>query len=160
MIKPFLILAAVLALNAAQAQAQQYRVIGVMDGDTVKVLSNDRQQIKCRLHGVDAPEKNQAYGQRSKDSLSEMVFQKLVDVAVVDRDQYGRSICRISLNGVDINKVQLQRGMVWHYSRYSKDASYAQAEAAARQQRLGLWADANPTPPWAFRRNEKSGYFR
>jgi endonuclease YncB( thermonuclease family) len=157
--KTFFILAA-LAFTTAAAQAQQYRVIGVMDGDTVKVLSNDRQQIKCRLHGVDAPEKNQAYGQRSKDSLSEMVFQKVVDVAVVDQDQYGRSVCRISLNGVDINKVQLQRGMVWHYSRYSKDASYAQAEAAARQQRLGLWGDANPTPPWAFRRNERSANYR
>lgn len=156
----FFILAAASLIFTSPANAGQYRVVGVSDGDTIKVLSNDRKQIKCRLHGVDAPEKNQAFGQRSKDSLSDMVFQKFVDVAVVDQDQYGRSVCRISLNGMDINKVQLQRGMVWHYSRYSKDASYAQAEAAARQQRLGLWADANPTPPWAFRRNERSGRFR
>lgn len=153
--KTFLIFAAALALNAAQAQAQQYRVIGVMDGDTVKVLSSDHQQMKCRLFGIDAPEKAMNYGERSKQSLSDMVFQKHVSVTVVDQDQYGRSVCRIILNGVDVNKVQLQRGLAWHYSRYSKDASYAEAERAARQQRLGLWADPNPIAPWSFRRSER-----
>jgi micrococcal nuclease len=126
-----------LAFGTATAQAQQYRVVGISDGDTVKVLSPDRQQMKCRLFGIDAPEKAMSYGERSKQSLSEMIFQKQVDVTVVDQDQYGRSVCRIFLNGVDVNKVQLQRGMAWHYSRYDKSASYAQAERDARQQRLG-----------------------
>jgi endonuclease YncB( thermonuclease family) len=156
--KIYLSFAAALALSAA-AQAQQYRVVGVSDGDTLRVLSPDKRQIKCRLHGIDAPESAQNFGARSKQSLSDMIFQKQVDVTVVDQDQYGRSVCRIFLNGVDINKAQLQRGMAWHYARYSKDASYAQAEQAARQQRLGLWADSNPTPPWSFRRIEKSNRY-
>jgi len=144
-----------LAFGLANAQAQEYRVVGISDGDTVKVLSPDRQQIKCRLHGIDAPESQQAYGQVSKRSLSDMVFGKNVKVEIVDQDQYGRSVCRIILNGVDVNKVQLQRGLAWHYSRYSKDASYAQAERTARQQRLGLWADPDPIAPWSFRRENK-----
>jgi micrococcal nuclease len=144
-----------LAFGATAAQAQQYRVVGISDGDTVKVLSSDRQQVKCRLHGIDAPESSQPYGQVSKTSLSDMVFGKNVTVEILDQDQYGRSVCRIILNGVDVNKVQLQRGLAWHYSRYSKDVSYAQAERAARQQRLGLWADIDPTAPWSFRRDNK-----
>ena len=154
-----LILAATLMLSAVQAHAEQYRVVGVMDGDTIRVLK-DRSQMKCRLSAVDAPEKNQPYGQQSKKSLSDMVFNKMVEVNVVDHDQYGRSVCVIALNGVDINKAQVQRGMAWWYRKYSKDASYGHAESAARHQRVGLWADANPTPPWAFRRTERSTGFR
>jgi micrococcal nuclease len=158
--KMTVILAAALAFCTAHAQAEQYRVVGIMDGDTVKVLSSDRQQIKCRLSGIDAPESNQAFGQRSKQSLSDMIFQKQVEITVVDQDRYGRSVCLIILNGVDINKVQIQRGMAWHYVQYSRDASYAQAEASAQQQRLGLWADSNPTPPWIFRHSNKAVSYR
>lgn len=158
--KHFLFLAAALVAFSAHAQTQQYRVVGIMDGDTVKLLSSAQQQIKCRLAAIDAPESKQAYGQQSKKSLSDMVFGKTVAIEVLDQDQYGRSVCRIILNGVDVNKVQVQRGMAWHYTRYSKDSSYAQAERDARQQRLGLWADADPTPPWLFRRNEKAINYR
>lgn len=149
-----------LAFGAAHAQAQQYRVIGVSDGDTIRVLSGDRQQIKCRMYGIDAPESSQDYGQRSKTALSDAIYQKMVSVEILDQDQYGRSVCRIFLNGVDVNKVQLQRGMAWHYKRYSQDAAYSQAESTARQQRLGLWSDSNPTPPWSFRRSEKAANYR
>lgn len=151
-----LILATMLAFGTAQAQAQLYRVVGISDGDTIKVLSADRQQIKCRLQGIDAPETAQPYGQVSKTSLSDMVFGKEVKVEVLDQDQYGRSVCRIIMNGIDVNKVQLQRGLAWHYKHYSSDESYAQAERTARQQRIGLWAESNPTPPWSFRRNKKA----
>lgn len=144
-------------LLATHANAEQFRVIGVMDGDTVRVLSSERRQMKCRLHGVDAPEKSQPWGERSKQSLSDLVFQKLVDVEQVDQDQYGRAVCRIILNGVDINKVQLQRGMAWWYRRYSRESSYEQSESAAKRQRLGLWSDPHPTPPWDYRRGERSG---
>lgn len=149
-----------LAFGAAHAQAQQYRVIGVSDGDTIRVLNGDRQQIKCRMYGIDAPESSQDYGQRSKAALSDAIYQKMVSVEILDQDQYGRSVCRIFLNGVDVNKVQLQRGMAWHYKRYSQDAAYSQAESAARQQRLGLWSDSHPTPPWSFRRSEKAVNYR
>ena len=151
-----LILAAMLAFVTASAQAQLYRVVGISDGDTIKVLSAAKQQIKCRLHGIDAPESRQSYGMASKISLSDMVFGKEVKVEVLDQDKYGRSVCRIFLNGVDVNKVQLQRGFAWHYRRYSDDASYAQAERTARQQHLGLWAEPNPNAPWIFRHDKKT----
>jgi len=152
--------AAILAVSASYAHAEQFRVVGVTDGDTVKVLSSDNRQMKCRLFGIDAPEQSQSNGQASKASLSDMIYRKTVDVEVVDSDQYGRSVCRIFLNGVDVNKAQIQRGFAWWYTRYSKDASYGQAQDAARQQRLGLWAEPNPTPPWAYRREGRSNNFR
>lgn len=154
-----LLLAATAFFACTGVQAQQFRVVGVIDGDTVKVLSAGRQQIKCRLHGIDAPESSMPYGERSKESLSDLVFQKQVTVEVLDQDQYGRSVCRLLLNGIDVNKLQLQRGFAWHYARYSNDAAYAQAERAARQQRIGLWADPDPTPPWSFRRNKRAGTY-
>jgi micrococcal nuclease len=156
MTKITLILATMLAFTTASAQAQLYRVIGISDGDTIKVLSADKQQIKCRLFGIDAPESRQSFGQASKNSLSDMVFGKDVKVEILDQDQYGRSVCRIILNGVDVNKVQLQRGFAWFYARYSDDVSYAAAERTARQQKLGLWSEPNQTPPWFFRRNQKA----
>lgn len=159
--KIYLIFFAALAFIASHAQAQQqYRVVGISDGDTVRVLDESRQQIRCRMYGIDAPESSQEYGARSKQSLSELIFNKTVTVEIRDQDQYGRSVCRILLNGVDINKVQIERGMAWHYARYSNDASYAQAERAARQQHLGLWADPDPTPPWLFRRSQKAVNYR
>ena len=152
--------AAVLAFSASSAHSEQFRVVAVSDGDTVRVLSSGNREMKCRLHGIDAPETSQSMGQASKASLSDMIYRKTVDVEVIDQDQYGRSVCRIVLNGVDVNKVQIQRGFAWWYSRYSNDASYGQAQDTAKRQRLGLWAEPNPTPPWAFRRQGRSNNFR
>jgi micrococcal nuclease len=152
-----LVFAAVLAGFAWNAQAESYRVVGITDGDTVRVVTVDHRQVKCRLHGIDAPERSQSHGQQSKQSLSDMIYLKAVDIEIVDQDQYGRSVCRIFLNGVDINKLQVQHGMAWWFKRYSHDVTYGQAEQAARQQRIGLWSDVSPTPPWAYRQNENTG---
>lgn len=141
------------AIVASSAWAQPYTVVGISDGDTVKVLSDDRREVKCRLFGIDAPEKNQAFGQASKQSLSDLIYQRVVDIKIVDQDRYGRSVCQISLNGVDVNREQIVRGMAWMYRRYCNDASYNQAEANARSKRIGLWVDVRPTPPWDFRKS-------
>ncbi|ART61548.1 hypothetical protein CBP36_21415 (plasmid) [Acidovorax carolinensis] len=124
----------------------------VIDGDTVAVLSADRKMTRCRLYGIDAPEKGQAYGEVSKKSLSDLAYRKVLDVRLTGTDRYGRAICRLLLDGVDINREQVARGMAWVYRRYSQDRAYFDAEAGARSQRLGLWAGTNPVPPWDFRR--------
>ena len=63
----------------------------------------------------------------------------------------------------DINLGQLAEGYAWHYQYYARKTQgrddfqrYAVAEQQAREQRLGLWQDENPTPPWNFRRARKS----
>jgi len=146
------------ALNAATLQG---KVIGVADGDTVTLLDDQKNQHKIRLQGIDAPEKAQAFGNKSKQSLHEMVHGKEVIVDVQKKDKYGRSVGKIMVNQTDACLEQIKRGMAWHYKQYANEQSpedrdvYAQAESTARAQSLGLWKDKSPTPPWAFRKQNK-----
>lgn len=135
------------------------RVVGVSDGDTVKVLDAAQQLHTVRLMGIDAPEKAQPYGQRSKQSLSEMVFQRQVTVDWEKKDKYGRTVGKISASdGTDICLEQINRGMAWHYKQYAKEqsavdrASYSAAEMTARTNGVGLWQDKSPVPPWEWRK--------
>lgn len=75
---PFLVVM-LIASCAANAETLSGRVVGVSDGDTITVLDGSRQQHKIRLLGVD-PEKAMPFGQRSKESLSRLVFERDEDV--------------------------------------------------------------------------------
>lgn len=99
------------------------RVVSVADGDTITVLDGDKVQHKIRLAGIDAPEKKQAFGNRSKESLSAMAFDKTVDVETGKRDRYGRQIGKVLVNGQDVNLVQVERGMAWFYRKYQREQS-------------------------------------
>lgn len=118
-------------------------------------------QHKVRLAGIDAPERSQPFGQRSKQSLSDLVFSQWVTVETDKRDRYGRAVGKVLKDGVDTNLEQVKRGMAWHYKAYQREQSasdrvtYAEAEEAAREERVGLWRDAQPVPPWDFRRAAK-----
>ena len=81
-----IVLSALLASTAC-ADTLTGRVAGVADGDTITLLDADRQQHKIRLQGIDAPERAQPYGQRSKESLSRLVFNKEVRVDWTKRDR-------------------------------------------------------------------------
>ncbi|MGT2457659.1 thermonuclease family protein [Cupriavidus basilensis] len=142
----------VLCLLPGLARAFPAQVVGVLDGDTVDVLSPEKIKTRCRLYGIDAPEKAQPFGQVSKQSLSDLIYRKTIDVQPLDQDRYGRTICRLRLDGLDVNREQLTRGMAWVYRHYTQEASYLAAEAQARKQRAGLWRDDNPTAPWLYRR--------
>jgi endonuclease YncB( thermonuclease family) len=117
--------------------------VGVSDGDSVTVIDANKTQYKIRLAGIDAPEKAQAYGQKSKDSLSDLVFGQQVDVEWSKRDRYGRTVGKLMLGGVDINLEQIKRGMAWHYKNYQNEQSqedrddYAQSESQAQGKKNG-----------------------
>jgi endonuclease YncB( thermonuclease family) len=142
---------------AAHAETVTGRVVGVADGDTITVLDADKVQHKIRLAGIDAPEKKQAFGNRSKESLSDMVFDKTVNVETEKRDRYGRQIGKVLVNGQDVNLAQVERGMAWFYRQYQREQSpndrklYEAAEDAAKAGRRGFWRDSDPVPPWDFR---------
>ena len=150
-----------LAYAYAQAVTITGRVVGVADGDTVTVLDGSNTQYKIRLSGIDAPEKKQAFGMRSKQSLSDLVFDKQVTVETSKKDRYGREIGKILLStGQDVNLEQVTRGFAWHYKVYEREQSandrklYGFAEQGARIGRRGLWADADPVPPWEYRHSK------
>jgi endonuclease YncB( thermonuclease family) len=157
------LLALVLTLTSLTCFADQLqgKVIKVTDGDTVNVLTSDFQTHKVRLSGIDAPEKKQAFGNKSKQALADDIDGKIVTVDYNKRDRYQRIIGKIMLNGNDINLLQIKRGLAWHYKKYEKEqevedrAIYADAEYLAQRDKVGLWADINPTPPWDFRKQKR-----
>lgn len=131
------------------------RVVAVSDGDTITVLV-DKRQVKVRLAEIDAPEKMQAFGQRAKQALSDLVYDKTVMLDVVDTDRYGRSVARVLVNGVSANEQMVSQGMAWCYRKYLRGDWCLPAEAAAREAKNGLWADPDPTAPWEWRKNRRA----
>jgi endonuclease YncB( thermonuclease family) len=164
---PGLALAAFLCLllvsNAlGQESIISARVVGITDGDTVKALLAGNELLRVRLSWIDAPERSQAFGQRSKQHLSELVFGRDVELHTYGLDRYGRTQAVVMLDGVDINLEQVRSGMAWCYTRYLSQApadiqaSYRQAEAEAWEQQRGLWSERDPIPPWEYRRAQKA----
>lgn len=146
-----------LVLSAhVHAETLMGRVVGVADGDTLTVLDSSKGQTKIRLHQIDAPEKKQDFGQRSKQSLSDLVYGKQVRVEVFDTDKYQRKVGKVWVNGTDANLEQVKRGMAWVYEKYANDPAYFAAERAAKSGRVGLWNQPNPTPPWVFRHPDRA----
>ena len=133
------------------------RVIRVVDGDSVNVLRlSEKEELKLRLYGIDAPEWKQAYGKESKDALNGLLgTNKEIFVKVLDKDRYGRLICKLHLNSEDIsvNEWMVSEGNAWHYVKYAPDdINLQQAEKNARKNKLGLWSLETPMPPWEFRK--------
>ena len=139
----------------------QGKVVNVADGDTITVLDAQKTQHKIRLQGLDAPEKAQPFGQKSKQSLHQLVHSKQVTIDFDKKDKYGRTVGKVLLNGTDICLEQIKAGMAWHYKQYQSEQSkedrkiYADAEAVAQSQGVGLWKDKNPTPPWEYRKQQR-----
>ncbi len=136
---------------SVQAETFSAKVIAVMDGDTVLVLRGD-QKLKVRMANIDAPEKDQAFGKQSRDSLLEMVGRKQVQIDSQAVDQYGRLIGQIKVDGRDVNQEQVKRGMAWEYSHYHTDKTYIGLQSDAQQARRGLWAQPSPQAPWQWRK--------
>ncbi len=150
------LLGTVFALASLTAYADfTGKVIAVADGDTITVL-RDKEQVKIRLVEIDAPEKAQAFGNKSKQALADMVHGKDVLVVEYGTDKYRRTLGRIYLDGLDANAEQVRLGMAWVYRKYApKDSPLYVVEDEAQLIKRGLWADAEPVPPWEWRR-EKS----
>ena len=119
-------------------------------------------QHRIRLSGIDAPEKRQPFGNRSRLHLGALVFGKQVTADCPKKDRYKRAVCRLEVDGVDANLAQIEAGMAWHYKAYAREQSpadrwrYAKAEDRAREARQGLWGDRAPVAPWDFRKTRKT----
>ncbi|WP_291103033.1 thermonuclease family protein [Hydrogenophaga sp.] len=135
------------------------QVVGVTDGDTITLLDSYQRQHKIRLSGIDAPERKQAFGQRSRELLASLVFSKHVEVESDKKDRYGRTVGKVVFEGSDINLAMVAAGLAWHYKAYEEEQSlpdrilYAKSENEARSERRGLWVDPEPEAPWDWRHN-------
>lgn len=148
------------ALPAVAAELEG-TIVGVADGDTVTLLDAGKKQHRIRLDGIDAPERTQPYGQRARQSLAELAHGRAAHVDCPKTDRYGRAVCRVLIDGVDVGLEQIRRGLAWHYVKYAHEqrgidrVTYAQAESDARSKNSGLWSFGDPTPPWDYRRRQK-----
>ena len=100
-LRPILLLAVVLVAPAS-AGSLSARVVGVTDGDTITVLDAAKTQHKIRLAAIDAPEKGQPFGSRSKENLSRLVYGKETRIEWTKRDRYGRLVGTVWLVSPDL----------------------------------------------------------
>ena len=132
------------------------KVIGISDGDTITVLDDmDKGIFKVRLDKIDAPEKKQAFGNRSKQFLSSLILGRKVSVRFKAVDRYGRIVGVIYLDGTEINLVMVQNGCAWHYGYFDKTPSYIEAEKQAKTEKKGLWQALKPVNPYNFCKQSK-----
>lgn len=132
-------------------------VVGITDGDTITILDNSMHQHKVRLMGIDAPEKSQAFGIESKKTLTSYIYNKEVSVEYKKHDKHKRIVGKVILNELNICLQMILDGMAWHYTEFEKEQSktdrdlYREAEAKARDMKIGLWGENQQIPPWLFR---------
>lgn len=132
------------------------KVIGISDGDSFKVLFKN-QELKIRIHGIDAPERNMPFYLTSKKYLSHLIFNDYVFIKIRTKDQYYRYIAEVFLpNKQNIGQEMVKNGYAWHFVKYSKDEQLAKNQIFAKKNKLGLWYDENPTPPWEYRKMKKA----
>jgi len=139
------------------------KVTNVSDGDTLTFVTTQGARLKVRLASIDAPEtahgnarKGQAFGEQSGQSLREMAEGKRAELECFEVDRYQRSVCRVIVDGVDINAEQVRRGMAWVYRanrRYVRDTSLYAVEEEAKAAKRGLWRAARPVAPWDWRKD-------
>lgn len=127
------------------------QVVAILDGDTIDVLVNQR-PVRVRLAQIDAPEKRQAFGTRSRQVLAGLVFKKTARVAEDGHDRYGRVVGTVFVGDVDVNAQMVREGMAWVSRRYAKNKMLYELETQAKALRVGLWVDPDPMPPWEYRR--------
>ena len=138
-------------------------VIHVEDGDTLILVLRDAQKLTIRLSDIDAPEikhgkdrPGQPYGTQAKELLQQLTLRRDVAARCYEKDRYGRRVCRISVNDIDINAELVKTGLAWANRasiRYLRDRSILDVEHAAQSQKIGLWSSQQtPIAPWIWRR--------
>lgn len=147
-------------------------VVGIADGDTLTARcptgqpAHPHEQVRVRVAGIDAPERRQAFGARSKQAMSKLVYRQEVKLDCKKRDQYKRLVCDVYVKSrpdargydMDAGLRLVTEGLAWWYEAFSHEQTpaqrreYAAAQAGAQQRRAGLWRDATPVAPWLWRR--------
>lgn len=134
------------------------RVEWIHDGDTVTVADEKGTKHKLRMYAIDAPELAQRGGKESMKNLIKILPKnQWVKVDVENIDRYQREVSTVYFGDININRKQIETGHAWHYTKYDKKFTddYSQTEKQARREKLGLWRDAKPQPPWEWRQNKR-----
>ncbi|MCB9316446.1 MAG: thermonuclease family protein [Lewinellaceae bacterium] len=132
------------------------KCIGVYDGDTITVLTRSKKQFKVRLAHIDCPEKGQPFGKAARQFTADFCFGKMVRIQqTAKKDRNGRIIGLVfNEQGKNLNQALVRAGLAWHFKKYSNDPIYSQLETTARNEKIGLWQEFDPIPPWQWRKKK------
>lgn len=138
-------------------------VVSVGDGDTLRVKRGDK-TITVRMSCIDAAETAQSpWGGMATAKLKELLpVGQAVELRVVDKDRYNRTVAEVFKGNSSIGLQMIEAGQAVVYRQYlsvcaSTQDQYLQAEAQAKDQRLGYWNQDNPIMPWDFRHGKTAG---
>lgn len=131
-------------------------VVKVADGDTFTLKTYKNEQIKIRLYGIDAPEKGQDFGSKSRQFLKDLCHTKEVTVHDMGTDQYGRTLGIAFIGDLNINEEMVRNGLAWHYDYFADDPRLAALEKEARKKKLNIWSMKNPVSPYEYRKSKRN----
>lgn len=134
-------------------------VVAIADGDTLTARCGEPgayEQVKVRIAGIDAPEKSQQFGQRSRQALADLCHQEEATIKPSARDRYGRTLADVQCKGRDAGVAQVSTGMAWVFDRYSEGYEHLYLmQDAAKGAHQGLWTDLAPVAPWDWREQRR-----
>jgi len=128
-------------------------VVNVIDGNTVEVLAEDNETYKIMLYGIDCPGLDQAYGEKAKQQLEKLLLKKIVNVNLKGKNRWGTRLGIIMTGEIDPRRELLKEGLAWT-AEVNPDPEFEAIKQEARENGRGLWKEANPIPPWTFRRQK------
>ena len=141
--------------TAPPARSFELTVYKLADGDSFEGRTAG-QTFRIRLYGIDAPEKGQDFYRVAKDRLGALCAEGPVKIVWRSKDDFGRLVAdAYTASGKHINATLVAEGLAWHFTRYSNSAELAQLERNAREQKRGLWVQAQPLPPWEYRKSHR-----
>ena len=150
------ILAALAALITFSFKAYaEVKISYFYDGDTVKIIEG-KSEYKLRITHIDAPERNQAYGLKSRRALMQLCEHADIEVDITGSDKYHRKLGSLYCNQQNVASYMLENGHAWFNERYSTDLFLALKARKARDRQLGLWQSKKPIAPWTWRQRNKA----
>lgn len=126
-------------------------VVSVADGDTLTLFCDGKKRV-VDIAEIDAPELQQEFGTRSRQSLSDMCLRRNAELH--DEREIGPDhvVARVICEGVPAGPEQLRRGMAWVSETHAEDKTLYVAQNIARHAGRGLWSGEAPVAPWEWRR--------
>lgn len=129
----------------------------ITDGDTFKAKVQGA-VLDFRLQGMDAPERDQPYGEQATSELAKLLRGRELILVYDDVDRYGRIVARVWVGNKEINREMVLRGAAWFDAEYAKDDELYDAEQEARGAKRGLWSlpREERIEPWVWRKRKEA----
>ena len=128
------------------------KVVSVLDGNTVQVLTLEGERHKILLYGIDSPDSGQNFSDHAKTLLSKLVLNRDITLVMRGKDRWGNRIGEIQIAGAhDPSSELVREGLAW---TTEPNPEWELLKEHARNQGIGLWSDEHPMPPWLYRRQQ------